>query len=64
MATRRRVRFGGDVPFGWVSSDLHLSGVVGDPTLASAERGALLVEGMVASLAEALAEIAAFEFPA
>jgi creatinine amidohydrolase len=63
MAQRTRVRFGGDVPFGWVSTDLHPSGVVGDPTLASAERGAALVEGMVLSLGEALAEVAAFDFP-
>jgi len=63
MAARSRVRFGGDVPFGWSSADLHPSGVIGDPTLASAQRGAALVEGMVASLAEALAEIATFTFP-
>jgi len=63
MAARRRVRFGGDVPFGWTSADLHPSGVVGDPTLASAQRGAALVRGMVASLHEALAEVATFEFP-
>jgi creatinine amidohydrolase len=64
MAGRRRVRFGGDVPFGWTSADLDPGGVIGDPTLASAQRGALLVEGMVASLGEALAEIATFSFPA
>lgn len=63
MATRRRVRFGGDVPFGWSSRDLAASGVIGDPTLASAELGAELVAGMVASLREALAEVAAFTFP-
>jgi creatinine amidohydrolase len=63
MAARSRVRFGGDVPFGWSSADLHPSGVVGDPTLATAERGAALVEGIVASLGEALAEIATFAFP-
>ena len=64
MAARRRVRFGGDVPFGWISADLDPRGVIGDPTLASAQLGATLVEGMVASLGEALAEIAAFSFPA
>ena len=64
MAARKRVRFGGDVPFGWLSSDLEASGVVGDPTLATAEHGAQLVAGMVESLREALAEVAAFEFPA
>lgn len=63
MAARTRVRFGGDVPFGWSSADLHPSGVVGDPTLATAERGAALVEAMTRSLGEALAEIATFTFP-
>jgi len=63
MADRRRVRFGGDVAFGWLSRDLHPSGVVGDPTLASAEHGEELVTGMVESLREALAEVATFTFP-
>jgi creatinine amidohydrolase len=63
MAVRKRVKFGGDVPFGWSSADLATSGVIGDPTLATAERGGQLVAGMVASLREALAEIARFEFP-
>ena len=63
MASNSRVRFGGDVPFGWSSQDLAASGVIGDPTLASAELGETLVTGMIASLAEALAEVAAFTFP-
>jgi creatinine amidohydrolase len=63
MAERKRVRFGGDVPFGWSSADLTETGVIGDPTLASAERGAELFAGMVASMAEALAEIRDFRFP-
>jgi creatinine amidohydrolase len=63
MAARDRVRFGGDVPFGWSSADLAQSGVIGDPTLASAQLGEQLVAGMLASLRGALAEVAAFEFP-
>lgn len=63
MAARERVRFGGDVPFGWSSDDLAAGGVIGDPTLASAERGARLWEGMRRSVGDALAEVAAFEFP-
>lgn len=63
MAARTRVRFGGDVPFGWLSSDLAASGVVGDPTLASAAHGEQLVAGMVERLREALDEIGAFSFP-
>lgn len=63
MARRDRVRFGGDVPFGWSSDDLASNGVVGDPTLADPALGARLVEGMVASLSGALAEIRDFDFP-
>jgi creatinine amidohydrolase len=63
MAARSRVRFGGDVAFGWSSDDLAEGGVIGDPTLASAERGARLWAGMLASAGEALAEVAAFRFP-
>jgi creatinine amidohydrolase len=63
MAARSRVKFGGDVAFGWSSDDLAANGVVGDPTLASAEHGARLWAGMVQSVGDALAEVAAFEFP-
>jgi creatinine amidohydrolase len=63
MAARSRVKFGGDVAFGWSSDDLAAGGVIGDPTLASAERGAELWAGMVASAGDALAEVAAFAFP-
>jgi creatinine amidohydrolase len=64
LASNAHVTFGGSVAFGWLSSDLHPSGVIGDPTLASAELGARLVREMVAQLGEELAEVAAFEFPA
>jgi creatinine amidohydrolase len=63
MAGRERVKFGGDVPFGWSSDDLAANGVVGDPTLASAELGAELWAGMLSSVGDALAEVAAFTFP-
>jgi creatinine amidohydrolase len=63
MAAREHVRFGGDVAFGWSSDDLAAGGVIGDPTLASAERGARLWDGMKRSVGDALAEVAAFEFP-
>jgi creatinine amidohydrolase len=64
MANRRRVRFAGDVPFGWSSADLAASGVIGDPTGATADEGEALARDMVASLGDALAEVAGFEFPA
>ncbi|WCB94596.1 Putative mycofactocin system creatinine amidohydrolase family protein MftE [Baekduia alba] len=62
FAGNARVRFGGDVAFGWAADDLSATGAIGDPTLASAELGATLWAGMIASAAEALAEIAAFAF--
>jgi creatinine amidohydrolase len=63
MAARTRVRFGGDVPFGWSSKDLSPTGVIGDPTGATAQEGEALAAGMVASLGEALAEVSTFAFP-
>lgn len=63
MDAREHVKFGGSVPFGWRSSDLSANGAIGDPTLASVEVGEALVEGAVQELGDALAEVAAFEFP-
>jgi creatinine amidohydrolase len=63
LAANRHVRFGGDVAFGWSSADFGSSGVIGDPTGATAERGKVLFDGAVQALGEALAEIAHFEFP-
>ncbi len=63
LADNDHVRFGGKVPFGWLSNDFDPSGVIGDPTTATAEIGEGLVGAAVASLAEQLAEIAAFDYP-
>jgi creatinine amidohydrolase len=62
LASNRYVRFGGKVGFGWLSNDFGPDGHIGDPTTASAERGAQLFEAAVSAFAEALAEVAAFEF--
>ena len=62
LASNRYVRFGGKVGFGWLSNDFGPDGHIGDPTTASAERGAVLFEGAVTAFAESLAEVAAFEF--
>jgi creatinine amidohydrolase len=62
LAANQHVRFGGDVPFGWLSSDFGPSGVIGDPTQASPERGKRLFEMMAARLGESLAEVAGFAF--
>ncbi|MFM7535530.1 MAG: creatininase family protein [Acidimicrobiales bacterium] len=58
----RHLRFGGPVGFGWLSDDLHPSGVIGDPTLASAERGAAEFAAGLQFLVEAFEEIARFSF--
>jgi creatinine amidohydrolase len=62
LASNRYVRFGGKVGFGWLSNDFGPDGHIGDPTIASAERGATLFEGAVTAFAEALAEVSAFDF--
>jgi creatinine amidohydrolase len=63
FAAAEHVRFGGSTAFGWSSDDFAESGVIGDPTLASAELGARLWDGMVAAAAASLAEVSAFAFP-
>jgi creatinine amidohydrolase len=64
LAGNRYVRFGGPVSFGWLSNDFGDAGVIGDPTAASAERGAELFAGAVEAFCAALGEIARFEFVA
>jgi creatinine amidohydrolase len=48
------------VKFGWLSTDFDASGVVGDPTGASAEVGEQLFEDYVASVLDAVPEILTF----
>jgi len=64
LAANRYVRFGGRVSFGWLSDDFGPAGVIGDPTVATAELGKQLFEAAVTSFVESLHEIAAFEFEA
>jgi creatinine amidohydrolase len=63
LAGNRHVRFGGRVAFGWLSDDFGPTGLIGDPTGATAERGKELFEGSVAGFVQALEEVAAFELP-
>lgn len=51
------------VLFAWVTSDFSESGVVGDPSAASPEKGKRIVETAVQRLAEALTAICTFETP-
>lgn len=53
----------GPVPFAWTTEELSLSGAIGDPRRADAERGREIAERTAARLAEVLAEIATFEMP-
>jgi creatinine amidohydrolase len=54
----------GAVPTAWLIDDISASGVVGDPSAATAEAGAAIVAHWTAQLAQALTEIARFAFPA
>ncbi len=63
LADNRYVRFGGAVGFGWLSNDFGPDGHIGDPTAASAERGAMLFDAAVDAFCEALAEVSRFELP-
>jgi creatinine amidohydrolase len=53
----------GPVPTAWLTNDVSLSGVLGDPTAANAELGQVLLDHLVTSIAEALVEIRGFAFP-
>jgi creatinine amidohydrolase len=63
MTAQRHVRFGGSASFGWLSDDFGPSGVIGDATIASADRGKVAFEEGVRHLIEVLGEVAAFDFP-
>jgi len=62
MIDNKYVKFGGRVSFGWMSNDFFDEGYLGDPTVASAERGRELFEGSVTAFGEALREISTFNF--
>ncbi len=62
LTANRFVRFGGAVSFGWLSNDFDDDGVIGDPTAATAERGAELFDGAVDAFCAALREIAVFQY--
>jgi creatinine amidohydrolase/Fe(II)-dependent formamide hydrolase-like protein len=51
-------------PTAWLIDDLSASGVVGDPSAATAEAGAAITAHWTAQLALAFDEMAQFAFPA
>jgi creatinine amidohydrolase len=69
LASNRHVRWGGDVSFGWLSSDIEELptdsslplGVIGDPTGANAHDGKAQWDAIIANLAEAMGEIATWD---
>ena len=62
IAENKHVKFGGSVPFGWLSNDFFPEGHIGDPTGASAELGASMFATAVGTLGEVLGEVSRFDF--
>lgn len=58
----REIGFETGSEFGWLCNDITTSGVVGDPTLASAEDGAARFKVSVANAAAAFAEMLQFSY--
>jgi creatinine amidohydrolase len=50
------------LPTAWLTRDVSTNGVIGDPTLATAEKGEKVLRHVTESLAGVYAEISAFEF--
>jgi creatinine amidohydrolase len=63
LAGFEHVGFGKEVSFGWTSQDVMASGVIGDPTLASAEAGKEMFERCVEHLSDVFEEIRRFAYP-
>lgn len=61
VADTEYVGFGKAVSFGWLSTDFAESGVIGDPTGATAAEGKVLFDKRVSTLVAALGEIAGFD---
>ncbi len=62
LAGNHQVRFGGSVSFGWLASDFGPDGHIGDPTLATAERGAQAYAATIDRLVEAFTEVKHFRY--
>jgi len=58
----RHLSLEGDIPAAWLTADISASGVIGDSTHASADRGVVALEHLASGLAGALAEISRFTF--
>jgi len=61
VADAEHVGFTKTIKFGWLSTDFAESGVIGDPTGASADIGEKLFDERVAALVASLGEVATFD---
>lgn len=59
----KHIGFGKEVTFGWSSRDFGSAGVIGDPTLATADQGKIAFEAAVDRFVEVLHEVNRFNFP-
>ncbi len=63
FADKEHLTLEGTLPTAWLTRDLAAEGgVLGDPTLATAEKGEQVLAHVTAKLAAVFAEIASFEF--
>lgn len=53
----------GDLPFAWMMRDLSRSGVLGDPTVATKEKGDQILASLAASWAQVIQDIYIFQQP-
>ncbi len=53
----------GALPFAWVTRDLSVSGVLGDPTVATVEKGDQILSSLVRGWATVLEDIYRFRQP-
>jgi creatinine amidohydrolase len=53
----------GNLPFAWVTSDLSRSGVLGDPTVATAEKGEKILASLVTSWTQVFRDLYRFRQP-
>ena len=60
LAENTHVRFGGSVTFGWLAHDFGPTGLIGDPTAATAKRGEQGFNAAVDRLADAFREVKQF----
>jgi creatinine amidohydrolase len=58
------LRFYGRKPMGWMASDLNEHGVVGDASIADADKGKALIKHIVSAFLVYAQEVADFDLPA